>query len=423
MKQMQLPKVTMGVGDRFGREGQAQLAALSRARKEGIEISPVWNKSFREHSIIHTEPLSVRQAADAAVAATKWSFPYFVDADHINFKTVDGFIPSSDFFTLDVASAIGTAAAPEAVKAFVDKYSRWCGELPVEGLAAPLVITPDLLEKVAAKYLFAVQEAGRIYRHIEGVKGAGRFVTEVSMDETMTPQTPPELLLILAAIADEGIPAQTIAPRFSGRFNKGVDYVGAVGLFAQEFEADVAVIRFACSRFRLPGNLKLSVHSGSDKFRIYGPIREILLKTGAGLHLKTAGTTWLEEVIGLAEAGGDGLAIAKEVYTAALGRFDELCGPYAEVINIDRKALPPAEVVAHWDPIAFVAALRHDQSVAGYNPNLRQLLHVGYKVAAEMGGRFLDALDKHRESVARNVEANLYDRHIKPLFGLPADLS
>ena len=414
--QIQLPKYSMGVGDRFAREGKAQLAALLRARKKGIEVSPVWNKSFREHSIIHTEPLSVRQAADAAVAAMRWSFPYFVDADHINFKTVDGFIATSDFFTLDVASAIGTAADPVAVKAFVEKYSSWCGELPVEGLVAPLVITRELLEAVAGKYLFAIKEAGRIYRRIEEKKGAGQFVTEVSMDETMTPQTPPELLLILAAIADEGIPAQTIAPRFSGRFNKGVDYVGDVSQFAREFEADVAVIRLACQRFQLPANLKLSVHSGSDKFKIYGPIRGILQKTGAGLHLKTAGTTWLEEVVGLAEAGGDGLAIAKEVYTAALGRFDELCGPYAEVINIDRKALPSAGQVAKWDSATYVAALRHDQANSGYNPNLRQLLHVGYKVAAEMGSRYLDALDTHRESVARNVEANFYDRHITPLF-------
>ena len=414
--QMQLPKFTMGVGDRFGREGKAQLAALIRARKEGLEVSPVWNKSFREHSIIHTEPPSVRKAADEAVKAMKWSAPYFVDADHINFKTVDGFISSSDFFTLDVASAIGMAAEPAAIKAFVEKYSSWCGDLKIEGLAEPLVITKALLENVANKYLFATQEAGRIYRHIESQKGAGTFVTEVSMDETMVPQTPPELLLILAAIADEGIPAQTIAPRFSGRFNKGVDYVGDVAQFAREFEADVAVIRFACSRFTLPKNLKLSVHSGSDKFKIYGPIRAILKKTGAGLHLKTAGTTWLEEVVGLAEAGGDGLAIAKEVYTAALGRFDELCGPYAEVINIDRKALPSAEQVSTWDSKAFVAALRHDQSSPGYNPNLRQLLHVGYKVAAEMGDRYLNALETHRDSVARNVETNFYERHLKPLF-------
>ena len=414
--QMKLPKYTMGVGDRFAREGNAQLAALLRAREEGIEVSPVWNKSFREHSIIHTEPPSVRQAADAAVAAMGWSFPYFVDADHINFKTVDGFISSSDFFTLDVASAIGTAAEPAAVTAFVEKYSRWCGELTVEGLPAPLVITRDLVESVARKYLFAIQEAGRIYRKIEAQKGAGRFVTEVSMDETMTPQTPPELLLILAAIADEGIPAQTIAPRFSGRFNKGVDYAGDVQQFTREFEADLAVIRLACQRFNLPANLKLSVHSGSDKFKIYGPIREILQKTGAGLHLKTAGTTWLEEMIGLAEAGGDGLEIAKEVYSAALGRFDELCGPYAEVIDIDRTALPSAGEVATWNSAAFVAALRHDKTVPGYNPNLRQLLHVGYKVAAEMGDRFLNALETHRGSVARNVEANFYERHIKLVF-------
>ena len=420
---MILPKYTMGVGDRFGREGKAQLAALLRARKEGIDVSPVWNKSFREHSIIHTAPPSVRKAAAEAVEAMKWTHPYFVDADHINLKTVDVFIPSSNFFTLDVASAIGTEAEPAAIQAFVGKYSGCCGELHVEGLASPLVISTDLVDHVARKYLFAVQEAGRIYRHIEREKGTGRFVTEVSMDETMTPQTPSELLLILAAIADEGIPAQTIAPRFSGRFNKGVDYVGDVDQFAQEFEADVAVIQFACRRFMLPENLKLSVHSGSDKFRIYGPIRAMLKKTGAGLHLKTAGTTWLEEVVGLAEAGGDGLAIAKEVYTVAMGRFDELCGPYAEVINIDKNALPSVEQVAKWDSAAFVAALRHDQSVAGYNPNLRQLLHVGYKVAAEMGDRFLEALDEHRKSVAKNVEANLYERHIKPLFPVQGHFS
>ncbi len=413
---MILPKYTMGVGDRFGREGKAQLAALLRARKKGIDVSPVWNKSFREHSIIHTDPASVRMAADAAVKEAGWTLPYFVDADHINLKTVESFIASSDFFTLDVASAIGTAVKPEDEKAFVEKYSNWCCEVQVEGLASPLVITPDIVDNVARKYLFAIQEAGRIYRHIEAQKGIGRFVTEVSMDETITPQTPPELMLILAAIANEGIPIQTIAPRFSGRFNKGVDYVGDVDQFAQEFEADVAVIRFACRRFKLPANLKLSVHSGSDKFKIYGPIRSVLQKTGAGLHLKTAGTTWLEELVGLAEAGGDGLAIAKEIYAVALGRFDELCGPYAEVINIDRAALPFAEQVAKWDSAAFVAALRHDQSVADYNPNLRQLLHVGYKVAAEMGGRFLEALDEHRESVAKNVEANLYERHVIRVF-------
>src|ERR1700693_5826705 len=152
------------------------------------------------------------------------------------------------------------------------------------------------------------------------------------MDETDSPQTPPELLVILAALADEGIPVQTIAPKFTGRFNKGVDYVGDLAQFEKEFPQDLALIAFAVQRYGLPQNLKLSVHSGSDKFSIYAPIRRSLARFGAGLHIKTAGTNWLEEVIGLAEAGGDGLALAKEIYVKALGKLDALCAPYAAVI-------------------------------------------------------------------------------------------
>ncbi len=127
------------------------------------------------------------------------------------------------------------------------------------------------MERIAGKYLFAVQDAGKIYRHIAKAKGEGKFITEVSMDETDSPQTPPELLIILAAIADEKIPLQTIAPKFTGRFNKGVDYVGDVAQFEREFNEDLAVIAHAVLRYGLPENLKLSVHSGSDKFSIYPP--------------------------------------------------------------------------------------------------------------------------------------------------------
>jgi hypothetical protein len=236
------------------------------------------------------------------------------------------------------------------------------------------------------------------------------------MDETDQPQTPVEMLFILAAIADEGIPAQTIAPKFTGRFNKGVDYVGDVAQFGKEFEQDLAVIAFAVSQFGLPQELKLSVHSGSDKFSIYGPINKALKKFGAGLHLKTAGTTWLEELIGLALAGGEGLSISKEVYTNAMGRFDELCGPYATVIDIDKSGLPSPETVEKWSGEQYADALRHDQSCAGYNPNFRQLLHVGYKVAAEMGDEFLDALKRYEETIAQNVTQNIFERHIKPIL-------
>jgi hypothetical protein len=261
-----------------------------------------------------------------------------------------------------------------------------------------------------------VKEAGRVYRHVAGLKGADRFITEVSLDETDSPQTPPELLLILAALADEGVPTQTIAPKFTGRFNKGVDYVGDVAQFEREFNEDLAVIAHAVKQYPLPATLKLSIHSGSDKFSIYEPIRRGLARFQAGLHLKTAGTTWLEEVIGLAEAGGTGLALAKEIYAQALEQGAALCAPYATVIDIDWKKLPSAGTVKGWSSAQFVSAVRHDQKNKAYNPHLRQLLHVGYKIAARMGNRYLDALEAAEDSVSRNVTENLFARHLKPLF-------
>ena len=413
---IRIPRYTMGIGDRFGRQGKAQLSAMVAAREAGVRISPVWNKSFREHSIIHTAPASVRTEADAAVAALEWDAPYFVDADHISLKTVDGFIEASDFFTLDVADAIGKPCGDAVLDAFVAKHPELCGAVAVEEIEDSLDLNADRLRAIAENYLFAVQEAGRIYQRVADVRGAGTFVTEVSMDETPEPQTPEELLVILAAVADENIPAQTIAPRFSGRFNKGVDYVGEVAAFEREFRADLAVIKHAAAAYGLPSTLKLSVHSGSDKFSIYPVIARAIREADAGLHLKTAGTTWLEELIGLAEAGGEGLDIAREVYRSALGRYDELCGPYADVIDIDVDQLPKPDEVDDWDGLRYAAALRHDQSGPHYNPNFRQLLHVGYKVAAEMGERYLSALTEHAETVGCHVRTNLLDRHIRPLW-------
>ena len=220
------------------------------------------------------------------------------------------------------------------------------------------------------------------------------------MDETDEAQSPAELLVILAAVADEGIPAQTIAPRFTGRFNKGVDYQGDVERFAQEFREDLAVVAFAVRRFGLPENLKLSIHSGSDKFSLYPHVAAALREFDAGVHLKTAGTTWLEELIGLAESGGDGLEIAKEVYRASFERRVELCAPYAAVVDIDPAKLPRPDDVAGWDAHALAATLRHDPASGDYNPHVRQLLHVGYKVAAEMGERYVAALDRHAATVS-----------------------
>ncbi|MFA5293069.1 MAG: tagaturonate epimerase family protein [Phycisphaerae bacterium] len=413
---MKLEKLSIGTGDRFAHQGKAQLAAIIKAKQQGCNIVPVWNKSNREHSIIGTKPADLRTEADGAVKALGWKDSYYVDADHINLSTVDSFIEPSNFFTLDVADYIGQKCDEKDLKDFVAQNKKFIGTIEIPGISEKLNITQGDLEKIGEKFLLAVKKAGEIYRHVAEKKGSDNFVTEVSMDESNEPQSPVEMLFILSAIAAEKIPAQTIAPKFTGRFNKGVDYVGNVAQFEKEFNEDIAVINFAVKQFGLPNNLKLSVHSGSDKFSIYTPIKKALKKTGAGLHLKTAGTTWLEEIIGLALAGGCGLEIAKEVYSQALEHFDELCGPYATVIDIDKSKLPSPEEVAKWDSVKFANTLRHDQSCKDYNLHFRQLIHVGYKIAAKMGSCYIEALEKYEDTIAKTVTENIYDRHIKRIF-------
>jgi len=415
-KYLPLGKISFGMGDRFGHQGRAQLRACIQATELGAEITPVWNKSNREHSFIGTDPSSLRIEADAAIKSLGWKKPYHVDADHIRLETVDRFIAPSDFFTIDVADSIGKPAPADEVQRFVKRHAELAGKICVPGIGYPIDISRAEVERVANKFLLAVNEAGNIYRHIAGTKGAQNFITEVSMDETDTPQTPHELLIILAALGDERIPLQTIAPKFTGRFNKGVDYVGDLRQFEKEFSDDLAVIADAVMKYGLPASLKLSVHSGSDKFSIYEPMRRALKKSNAGVHIKTAGTTWLEELIGLAEAGGDGLAMAREIYAEAIEHVDEFCVPYAAVIDIDKTRLPAFRTVNGWGPEQFVAALRHDQKNPLFNPSFRQLLHVSFKVAARKGDRYLEALKKHEAVIAKNVTENLFERHLKPLL-------
>jgi hypothetical protein len=414
---MQLPKYTFGIGDRFGREGKAQLKAFLTAREQGIDVHPVWNKSNREHNLIGSNPEDVRTEAKDAVESLGWEGAYFVDADHINLKTVDRFIDTSDFFTLDVAEDVGRTSPSELSEQFLAAVLPYLGTLNIPGISAPFVITHALAQATVDKFLHAIQTAGQIYRHLESQKGHGRFVTEISVDETDKPQTSVELFLILAMIAEEKIPVQTIAPKFTGRFNKGVDYVGDLAQFEKEFDEDLHVLAFAVRQFGLPVDLKLSVHSGSDKFSLYPIIRKLIQKHDAGLHVKTAGTTWLEELIGLAEAGREVFVIAREIYAGALSQFAELTQPYASVIDIDPRQLPSADEVATWGSDQFVRTLRHDSECPDYNPHFRQLLHVSFKLAAKMGLRYTEALVANQAIIERNVKENLWERHIQPIFG------
>jgi len=415
---MKIGKYSFGTGDRFAHQGEAQLRAIIQAKEAGIDITPVWNKSHREHTTIKSEPRQTLQEARDAVTKLGWKGDFFVDADHINLNNVEHFLKSSNFFTIDVADYIGKKVDSKLIENFIIDNKRFIGNLNIPGISKPFKITRIELEEIAGKYLYAVNEAEKIFLHIAENKGIDQFVAEVSMDEVDEPQTPVELFFILSALSRVNLPLQTIAPKFTGRFNKGVDYAGNIKQFAREFEEDLLVIDYAVKEFGLPDNLKLSVHSGSDKFSIYPVMGELIKKHDKGIHVKTAGTTWLEEVIGLALAGGEALEIVKTIYKRGLNRFDELCGPYATVIDIDKSKLPTPEEIDTWDGEKFANTLRHDQQHPDYNLNFRQLIHVSYKIAAEMGTEYTQALEEHEDIVGRQVTENIYERHIKRLFDL-----
>jgi tagaturonate epimerase len=413
-----LGKYSIGLGDRFGHQGSAQLKAIIAAAEKGIDITPVWNKSYREHITIGTQPNDVRIEADASIKNAGFKNPYFVDADHINIDTVGRFIECSDFFTIDVASYIGRKAGEKDIRKFLSGAEKYTGELKIPGTKLSLMTTKSQIRQITEKYLFAAAKARDIYDKIEKVKGNGSFITEVSMDEVAQPQTPLELFFILKMLASENIPVQTIAPKFSGRFNKGVDYVGDPLLFADEFESDLWVIDYAVKEFGLPDNLKMSIHSGSDKFSIYPYIGSIIRKYDRGIHLKTAGTTWLEEVIGLAESGGEGLDFVKEIYFKSLENIKELCAPYSDVINIKVSSLPSKQTVSEWNSSKFSGSLKHIPGSSLFNPDMRQLIHVAYKLAAFRMKDYFRLLDINEQTVSKCVFENIYNRHICRLFDI-----
>lgn len=413
---MKMQKYSIGTGDRFGHQAKAQIKAVIKAEEKGLDIDLVWNKSHREHLVTKTSPLDVLKEAQEAVRKLEWKGNYYIDADHIGISNVDLYIDSCNYFTLDVAEFIGKKASVDDINVFINKYKKYIGQISIPNIKEKFNVESELLYKIANEYLFAVKEANKIYQKIEEKKGKNNFITEISMDETNKPQKPIEILFILAIIAEEKIPIQTFAPRFYGIFHKGVDFKGDINQFTKEFDEVLAVIQFAIAEFSLPDTLKLSIHSGSDKFSIYKIINKAIKKFNTGVHLKTSGTTWLEELASLAIVGDDSLNIAKEIYIEAYNKLNELIKPYSSVVEINKSNLPSPTIVEKWTSQDYYRAIHHDISCKDYNPDFRQLLHIGYKVAAEMGSRFINALKQHEDLIAPNVIENLFRRHIKPLF-------
>ncbi len=407
---------SFGIGDRFGLQGIALLRAFKMAEQAGVIVSPVWNKSFREHSLVNSNPSDVRIEADKAVDALGWPHPYYVDADHITSATVDAFLEVSDFFTIDVADKIGNDPGKEAIEDFIARNSKYLEGLKIPGIEGSIFVNMAFLEKTAKKFVQAAIEAGNIFERIRKHKNGKAFIAEVSMDEVDRPQQPAELFFILGELAHRGVTVDNIAPRFTGSFHKGVDYTGDINAFAKEFEEDLMVVAHAQNEFGIPGNLRLSVHSGSDKFSIYPVINKLIRKHKKGLHLKTAGTTWLEEFAGLLTGNAEALDFAKYIYGEAITRKDELLKPYLMVTNIRLSLLPAAVEINSWSAEEFSHAIIHDEECKNYNPDLRQFIHLAYKIAAENLKQFKKLVTSQDNETGNRVTENIFNRHIKPLF-------
>ena len=279
------------------------------------------------------------------------------------------------------------------------------------------------MEKIAHKYLLAVLEAGQIYRHIAQAKGAGYFRDRSVHGRDRHAANAGGIACHPGGVERRSHPLANHRARNSpAASTKALITWGTSPNSRKNSTRTWRSSRLPSKNTVFPASLKLSVHSGSDKFSIYGAIRRALRRSGAGVHVKTAGTTWLEEIIGLAAAGGGGLDLAKEIYA---GRWSILtiCARRTRpcwTLTVADCRRPPT--VDRWDSAQFVSAVRHDPKNPAYNRSARQLLHVGYKIAAEKGKRYIKALEQYKSSVAANVTENLYERHVKPLF-LAGDLT
>ena len=400
-----------GLGDRLGLATPGHVRAL---RASGGAIVPVFaQQSIREMTRTGRSPQEVLDAATWGAFEAGWRDPMGSDADHL--KTTDDIDRCLDAgftgFTIDPGAYVdGTAdtAALEDVRASVAGLP-WdqLADTP-EGLASRYtgasmdidghVVSFDerTLWRAAAKYGRAVAHVVVLYRHLLGRVPSRAFDFEVSVDETETPTTPAEHVYVARELARLGVRWESLAPRFVGRFEKGVDYIGDLAAFEAEFVVHAAIAR------RL-GPYKISLHSGSDKFSIY----PIVAKHTRGLvHLKTAGTSYLEALRAVAMAAP---ALFREIYAFAAERYDEDRASYHGSADLAK-----APDVAHLADDELTHVL--DQFDA------RQVLHVTFGSvlrttdptgALRFGGRLMDVLRAHPDTYGECL-AQHFTRHLVP---------
>lgn len=400
-----------GMGDRLGLATPGHVRAM---RAAGGAIAPIFaQQSIREMSRTGRTPEQVLDAATWGAFEEGWQSGLGADADHLKTTAdidrclaagfslftidpgehVDGAADTADEATLRPAfDALPWAALEDSAE---DLRRRYEGHtFYAEGYA--IEFSPAILARAAVKYGRAVAHVVAMYRHLASRAAAGTFELEVSVDETDTPTSPAEHVYVAAELARLGVSWVSLAPRYVGRFEKGVDYIGDL----TELEADLAIHATIARHW---GPYKISLHSGSDKFSVY-PLA--VRQTRGLIHLKTAGTSYLEALRTVALIDP---SLFREIYGFARERYDADRASYHVSATLDRAPTPAG--LSDTDLCSLLEQF-----------DAREILHVTFgSVLTSTHGdgrprfadRLCDALRSHPDAYAANLEAH-FIRHLRP---------
>ncbi|MDY6876170.1 MAG: tagaturonate epimerase family protein [Chloroflexota bacterium] len=404
-------RTSAGFGDRLGPATPGHV----RAARQFETIAPIFaQQSVRENARTGRTPQQVMDDATWGLFQEGWREPWGADADHLKTpEVVDGFVAAGyTFFTVDPGDHVDNkahTAPPTEVEVKVralpwDMLEDTARDMERRYLTRPfdleegaLTFEREVLWRAAAKYGHAVAHAARMYRYLFEQAGENRFEFEVSVDETETPTSPEEHFFIANELRRLEVRWISLAPRFIGRFEKGVDYIGDLDTFSAEFARHAAVARAL-------GPYKISIHSGSDKFSIY----PIAARLADGLvHVKTAGTSYLEALRAVAQIAP---AFFREILSFARQRYDTDRATYhvsAQLTNVPPPINPPSKGEAS-------ALSETDLPDLLEQFDARQVLHVTFgSVLDQFGDRLLATLRGHEEVYYALLESH-FRRHLAP---------
>ncbi|MGC9347648.1 MAG: tagaturonate epimerase family protein [Anaerolineae bacterium] len=395
-------QTSAGTGDRLGLATPGHV----RAVREVGGIAPIFaQQSMRENARTNRTPQEVVDDAMWGILQEGWRERWGADADHL--KTTDHIdmcvAAGYTFFTIDPGDHVDNAAHTDTSETLWRKFevlpwsqlneypdamrSRYVGSQHIIE-EETLVFDEEALLRAACKYGAALAHTSRMYHHLAAAKGMETFELEVSVDETETPTSPLEHIFIAMELSRLGVEWVSLAPRYVGRFEKGVDYIGDLDVFETEFAKHAAIARSL-------GGYKLSIHSGSDKFSIY----PLMAKHSQGLaHLKTAGTSYLEALRAVAGVAPE---LFRQILALAIERYDEDRATYH--VSADRDKVPPPESL-------------DDAELAGVLDTFdgREVLHVTFGSALDAYGEELkEVLDAHEEAHYAALKTH-FVRHLRP---------